>query len=126
MGLQVQQQIRNIRASVATRITQEYNLRCDGIDIAGRSGKGEVAVTAGRDSLQIYMTEECVTAECPPFELIDMIEQYTKIKGSVHRGLLQIALTDQSLIRIQATVLKQGINIELPFLHEGPFLYLYC
>ncbi|OCK90529.1 uncharacterized protein K441DRAFT_578728 [Cenococcum geophilum 1.58] len=112
------QQIENIRASVADHIIQTHTLKFRKTDVAGFPGKAEVASSATNDSLNLFLTEDCITVECPSFELVEMIAKHCGIKNLTHQNLLQTILTAATHNRIQATLLRQGIHVNVCFKEE--------
>ncbi|KAF2178732.1 hypothetical protein K469DRAFT_642268 [Zopfia rhizophila CBS 207.26] len=112
----VSDQLTNIQANIAAEILQSYILKFGSTEVTGHAEKGELALSTTNDTLQVFMTEECITAEYPSFDFVELIANHCGIKNPTHRSLLQTALTEDSLRRIQTTFRRQGfhINIYLP------------
>jgi hypothetical protein len=64
--------------------------------------------------LQVFMTEDCITAECPSFDFVELIAKHCRIRDLTHRSLLQTALTESNLRRIQTTFRRQGFHVGQP------------
>src|SRR4051794_29648487 len=98
---QVSAQLENIQANTAAEIVQTYILKDDNGEIVSNAEKGELASSKTKDMLQVFMTEDCIMAECPSFDFVELIAKHCDIKDLTHRSLLQTALTESNIRRIQ-------------------------
>ncbi|KAH8669611.1 hypothetical protein BGZ60DRAFT_564070 [Tricladium varicosporioides] len=105
----IEAQLKNIKISSASSITQEYVLNCGSDNITGRPDQGQVASVMDEDSLQIFLTEDGITSYTPPFELISLLADICGITDGSHRSLLQTAVSETSLRRIQEMFYREGL-----------------
>ena len=100
-----------LEVKAATEIVQTYTLIAGDLKIPGRHGKGQVASAMVGNTLTIIMTEESIAAECPPFELVELIQDHCDLVDPMSLSLLHTALSDSNIERVYATFMKQGIHI---------------
>lgn len=62
--------------------------------------------------LQIFMTEECMSADCPSFDLVELFANHCYIQLPKHRSLLFTALSEEHIRRVEATFRKQGVHVD--------------
>lgn len=101
--------MKNVRVSSATIINQEYTLISDSFKADGRPHQGQFAYVSKETHLSLFLTEETIKSPCPPFELGEFLATYCNIKGPRERALLQIALNEKDVKRIQQTFYREGI-----------------
>jgi len=94
-------------------------MKFEGHNIAGRPGRGRVASSSKGNAFNLYMTEDVLTSQFLPFELVDNIAGHCGIRDPTHISLLYTALSDPSLERIDMTFAQQGIHIIEPIKHIG-------
>jgi hypothetical protein len=61
---------------------------------------------------RLSMTEECATAECPPYELVSLIADACGINEPKHFSLLYTALSNSSTKSISSAFIQQGIHVK--------------
>lgn len=108
----VARQIQEVRISVATHISQIFQLKLDGGEIYGDPVRGQVALSKAGDYFNLFMTEDCATAECPPYELVRILADACEIKDPNHYSLLCTVLSNSSVESIAATFTQQGIDVK--------------
>lgn len=108
---QLVRQLEQIEVRAATEIVQSYTLVVEQREILGRYGKGQVSKSVVGNVLIIFMSEESISAECPPFELAGIIQSYCAIKEPMSLSLLHTTMSDPSITRIYNTFTKQGVYI---------------
>jgi hypothetical protein len=112
-------QIANVQASTAAEIVVQYTLRVGFTEISGTSENGELASSSTNEMLQLFMTEECISADCPSFDLIELIADHCSINNPKHRSLIYTALSDENSLRIQTTFRKQGLHVDIVVPEDG-------
>jgi hypothetical protein len=105
-------QIEEVRVSVATNISQNFMLNIAGTEILGGDVRGQVSISYTENFLNLLMTEECVVAKCPPYELATLIADACGIKDPKHFSLLYTTLSNSSLESINTSFKEQGIYIK--------------
>ena len=105
-------QMEEVRVSVATNISQTFTLNVAGAEIRGSPVRGQVSLSHTEDLLNLLMTEDCVAAKYPPYELVSLIADACGIEDPNHYSLLYTALSSPSLERISSTFTQQGIYIK--------------
>jgi hypothetical protein len=101
--------VESVRVSTATSINQDYILISDTFKAAGRPDKGQFTYVSKETHLNLFLTEEAIKSPCPPFELVEFLATYCNIKEPRERALLQIALNEKDVKRIQQTFYREGI-----------------
>lgn len=100
---------------MAAEIAQSYTVKVEGNDVVGTVERGDVALSCMDGMLRIFMTEESVSCECPPYELMDLMARHCSIgPHTKHRLLVSLALSDDNIHRIQTTFRKEGVKLNLP------------
>ncbi|CAO2650180.1 Nn.00g014720.m01.CDS01 [Neocucurbitaria sp. VM-36] len=110
---EVMRRIANIQASTSTEILHHYAIRVGNKDVIATSDDAELASTSTKKMLRVFMTEECISADCPSFDLVELIADHCSISLPKHRSLLFTALSEESVRRIKATFSKQGVHVEI-------------
>ncbi|KAH6672306.1 hypothetical protein B0J14DRAFT_70569 [Halenospora varia] len=105
----IETQLRNVKISSASSIMQDYVLNCGTYNITGLPDQGQVASLVDEDSLQIFLTEDGITSYTPPFEFISVLAGICGITDGCHRSLLQTAMSETSLSRIQEMFYREGL-----------------
>jgi len=108
----VARQVDEVRVSVATHTSQNFLLKLADSEIHGSPVRGQVSLSSARGFLNLFMTEDCAAAECPPYELVQIVADACDIKDPNHYSRLYMALSNSSMESIAATFTQQGINIE--------------
>lgn len=101
--------MRSVRVSTATSINQEYTLISGSFIAVGRPDQGHFAYVSKEAHLNIFLTEETIKSPCPPFELVEFLATYCGIDGQRERALLQTALNENDVRRIQQTFYREGV-----------------
>jgi hypothetical protein len=105
-------QIDEVRVSVATDISQAFMLNLAGTKVHGSPVRGQISLSHTGNLLNLFMTEECAAAECPPYELVSLIADVCDIKDPNHYSLLYTALSSSSIESTFSTFTQQGIHIK--------------
>ena len=108
-GATIARQVDEVRVSVATHISQTFLLKLASTEIYGNPVRGQVSLSSAGGCLNLFMTEDCAAAECPPYELVRIVADACDIKDPNHYSLLYIALSNSS---IAATFTQQGISVK--------------
>ena len=108
----VARQVDEVRVSVATNISKTFLLKLAGTEIYGSPVRGQVSLSDAGGCLNLFMTEDCAAAECPPYELVRIVADACNIKDPNHYSLLYTALSNSSMENIAATFTQQGINVK--------------
>jgi len=116
--------LRKIKVFTASSITQEYTLMSGSFKATGRPDQGHFASVSKETSLNLFLTEEGIGLTCPPFELVEFMATTCGIENQQHRALLQTALTERSIKRIQQTFYREGLLKREELTQEGEQLYL--
>ncbi|GAB1312753.1 hypothetical protein MFIFM68171_02963 [Madurella fahalii] len=121
----IARQIDQMRVSVATEITLTFVLNLPAEDIHGHPVRVQLTLTNTGRSHNVFKTQDCATADSPPYELVTRIADLCGIKDLKHFPLLYTALSDSSLQRIFSTLTQQGIRLEgIVFGMSGHINYL--
>ena len=107
----ITRQIEEVRVDVATDMSQTFTLNLAGTEIHGSPVRGQVSLSNTADSLSLLMTEECAAAQCPPYELVNLLADVCGIKDPNHYSLLNTTLSSSSLEEISSTFTQQGISV---------------
>jgi len=91
----------------------------NGTTLFSNPDRGDVAVSCVGSSLNVFMTEESIEANCPPFELIEYMASTCGITDPKHFSLLSTVFSDMSVERIGATFDHQGIYVKVPKQNKG-------
>jgi hypothetical protein len=105
-------QIDYVRVSAAADISQTFMLKLAGAEIHGSPIGGQVSLAYTGDMFNVFITEECGTAEFPPYELVSLIADAFEIKDPTHFTLLYTALSNSSMEAIVSTFDQQGIYVK--------------
>ncbi|PMD47662.1 hypothetical protein L207DRAFT_415975, partial [Hyaloscypha variabilis F] len=108
----VARQVDEVRVSVATQISQTFLLKLTSTNICGSPVRGQVSLSSSGGYLNLFMTEECANAECPPHELVRLVAEACNITDPNHFSLLYTALSNSRLESISAAFTQQGINVK--------------
>jgi hypothetical protein len=106
---EIVRRVKNVKVSTATSINQEYTLISDSFKAVGRPDHGHFAYVSKETHLNLFLTEETIKSPCPPFELVEFLATYCGIDGQRERALLQIALNEKDVKRIQQTFYREGV-----------------
>jgi hypothetical protein len=101
-----------MRVHVATQISQIFVLEQQDAEIYGNPVRGQVACLQSDDCINLFLTEECATAECPPFDLVRLFADICAIQDPSHYSLLFVVLSNYSMESIAATFARQGLQAE--------------
>jgi hypothetical protein len=101
--------VKSVRVSTATSIDQDYTLISGSFKAAGRPDQGHFAYVSKETHLNLFLTDETIKSPCPPFELVEFLATYCGIDGQRERALLQIALNEKDIKRIQQTFYREGV-----------------
>lgn len=105
-------QLDEMRACVATNISQTFTLNLTDTHIHGSPVRGQVFLSYTGNLLNLFMTEECAAARCPPYELVSLIADVCGIKDSNRYSLLYTALSNSSMESISSTFAQHGNYIK--------------
>jgi hypothetical protein len=105
-------QIQEVRISVATNVSQIFQLKLDSGIIYGDPVRGQVALSKSGDHFHLFMTEDCANAECAPYDLVRILADACEIKDPNHYSLLCTALSNSSVESIAAAFTQQGIDVK--------------
>jgi hypothetical protein len=106
---EIVRRVKSVRVSTATSINQDYTLISGSFKAAGRPDQGQFTYVSKETHLNLFLTEETIKSPCPPYELVEFLATYCGIKGQHERALLQIALNEKDVKRIQQTFYREGI-----------------
>jgi hypothetical protein len=105
-------QIKDVRVSVASEISQTFTFNNAGTRFQGSPVRGQVSLSHTGNLLNLLMTEECATANCPPYELAALIADICEIKNPNHYSLLYTVLSNSSMENIASAFAQQGIYLK--------------
>jgi hypothetical protein len=71
--------------------------------IHGNPLRGQVSLSYTGNLLNLPLTEECVAAKSPPYELVNIIAEACEIKNPNHYSLLYTGLSGSSMESIFST-----------------------
>lgn len=115
----------NIEVNMATEIVQNYRFKLGDTIMDGTPNTGEIAVSRVGTALRLFMTEECLSFDCPSFELVETLAGLCSISRPMERSLLSMVLSEKNLSRLQKTFRKQGLHVSIAKSNEGLFKIRY-
>lgn len=105
-------QIDEVRVSVAADIFQTFTLNVGSDEIHGNPVPCQIASSYTGNLLNIFVTEECASAEFPSYDLVSLIADLCGIKDPNHCSLLYTALSSSSMRSIYSTFIQQGLHVK--------------